>query len=124
MSARHILVRDAHAASGLNDPVANSDHHSLGAGHCTKLSTKMLDMFLDCSAADVKCLANLPGRLAVGDQFQDFQFTRRQSCLVLRARAVKFEDSVKRIDRHKVQGWQLVRRQIERPTSEPYLTHP
>ncbi len=48
------------AASWLNDLVANSDHHSLGAGHCTKLWTKMLDVFFDCSAADVKHLANLP----------------------------------------------------------------
>jgi len=48
------------AASWLNDLVANSDHHSLGAGHCTKLSTKMLHVFFDCSAADVKRLADIP----------------------------------------------------------------
>jgi hypothetical protein len=55
----HISAR--RGASWLNDLVPNSDHHSLGAGHGTKLWTEMLDVFFDGSAADVKRLANLPG---------------------------------------------------------------
>src|ERR1700682_1878400 len=113
------------AASWLNDLVAHSDHDGLGAGHCTQLSTEMLDVFLDGSAADVKRLAYFPPRLADGDQCQeDFPLTRRQACRVPRRWATKSEDSVKRIDRHEVQGWQLVLGQIERPASEPYLTCP
>ena len=53
-------IRSGAAASWLNDLVANSDHHSLGAGHCTKLSTKMRDVCFDRSAADVQNLADLP----------------------------------------------------------------
>jgi hypothetical protein len=48
------------AASWFNDLVADSDHHSLRAGHRSKPSTEMLDVFLNCSVADMKRLANLP----------------------------------------------------------------
>jgi hypothetical protein len=117
-------VQSSAAASRVNDFVTNSDHHGLGAGHRTKLRTKILDVLLDRSAADVKRLANLPRRFALGGQGQDLPLTRRQLGWDWRGPAMKFQDSIERVDRHQVQGRQLVLWQIERPASEPYLPHP
>lgn len=98
----------------LDDAVTQRQRDGMSSVHCAKLPHRGLDVLVDRPFVDVENLADLPGRLAVRDPPQDFDFSSRQLAFYYLSSRQK-RNSRFRWHFHRVTGWTKLkntRRQI------------